>query len=927
VAENCAPQAANQNEIEQMTESILTAKLYIPPPHPNQVPRPRLIERLEEGTRLGRRLTLVSAPAGFGKTTLVSEWARRADRQTVWLSLDEGDNDPVRFLAYLVAALRSIDERIGQSTESLLQSFNMTPSASASPGQTGWLEGPVTALINDVDAAGVKITLVLDDYHLIRAAPVHRVLQLLTEHPLPQLHVAIVTREEPPLPLPRLRVRNQMTEIRERDLRFTLEEAEEFLNHTMALHLSPEAVTALETRTEGWAAGLQLAALSLMERESPTSFITAFAGDDRHVADYLLDEVLDRQPETVQTFLLHTAILDRFSAPLCDALLSDLELSVPSQDLLERLDAANLFLVPLDNRRDWYRYHHLFADLLRRQLQNKHPDRVIDLHRRACRWYEDAQDPEGALHHALAIPDYALAAQVAEQYGVRMLGKARLATLLGWTQQIPDDVLFAHPYLCITCVWVYLLAGQAKVVKRYMQAIETALLDIEQIYVAPEDRFVTRQEMQGHVTAFRAFLARKQGDISGAVAHSQQALAQLPDGAVSARSAVAINLSRMYLALGKLDAARDLAVEAFKVVDGLREKEEFLAIMALTLLAKALRLQGELGESEKMSQRVVELATREDDRLLPAGGYGYWVFGLIHFERNELADAARCLETALTHLQQIDNPEVIIGIYQDMACLALMTGDLVRAEKLFDQSDKLIQAYRLTQYSPPNIVLRGRLCLKRHDLDGATRYAEASGLQTANVIESLAAGTYAGYLPDVLLPVRILLAQDQFDEAHDLASSLAAAAETAHHTIVLIEAEVLLALVLSRKDDTQALERLERALTLAAPEGIARPFVAAGGSIAALLRQAAARGTEPEYVRSLLAALDASADSPLVEPLSERESEVLRLIAAGLSNREIAQELFITGNTVKSHIKNVYGKLGAKSRAQAIARANELNLL
>jgi LuxR family maltose regulon positive regulatory protein len=917
-----------------MDVSILATKLYIPPPRPNRVPRSRLLERLDEGLHLGYKLTLLSAPAGFGKTTLLSEWIANCGRSVAWVSLDEGDNDQVQFLTYLVGALQTVDKAIGQSAKGLLQSLQLSPAASAPPGQIGWMRAPTTALINDVASAAAPLILALDDYHLISSAPVHGVMQFLLEHQPPSMHVVISTREDPSLPLARLRALGQIAEIRERDLRFTMEEASGFLNRTMGLHLSSETVDALQARTEGWIAGLQLAALGLQESTDTDAFVAAFTGSDRHVTDYLVEEVLHRQPEEIQSFLLHTAILDRLSAPLCQALLSDISSTTSSQAILEHLDTANLFIIPLDNQREWYRYHQLFADLLRYQLQREYPERLADLHRRAAQWYEQADIPDEAFRHALAMPDYKLAAHVAEQYGMQMCGDARLATYLNWVRQIPDDVIFTRPYLCVACGWAHLLTGQAETAERYVQAGEATSLDFERLYVAPEGRFVTRQEVRGHLVAIRAYGARMRGDFANALEYSRQALAQLPDDVLSVRCVVALNLGIMYHEQGALDAAQAAVTEAFEMA--LQSGENiYVATSALGLLGNILIYRGKLWEAEEVSQRAVELGMGEDGKPLPSASSGYWGLGMVYYERHELATAARHLETALTLLHQIGQHEGIMDNSLYRAQLALMAGDLARAEDLLDQIDKLAQTHQIAQYSLVWMATRGELCLKRGDIDSALRCAQAIGLQAPErVAESLATETYEGRMPDVLLLVRILLAQGRFDEALDLAERLAATAEARQYGAVLIEATILQALAHHlQEDDDRALECLERALALGAPEGFVRPFVAAGQPMATLLQQAASRGYSPEYVNKLLTAFNVpeyavhSSPSTLVEPLSERELEVLRWIAAGLSNPQIAEQLYISINTVRFHTKNIYGKLGVNSRTQAVSRARELALL
>ncbi|MEE9617313.1 MAG: LuxR C-terminal-related transcriptional regulator, partial [Anaerolineae bacterium] len=824
------------------------------------------------------------------------------------------------------------------------QSPQLPPGASASPDQAEWIEALVTTLINDITTVATAFTLVVDDYHLIRAASIHQAVQFLLEHQPSLMHVIIATREDPPLPLPRLRVRGHVTEIRERELRFTVEEAADFLNRTMGLQLSPDAVTALETRTEGWIAGLQLAALSLRDRDDADAFVAAFAGDDRHVMDYLAEEVLHRQPEAIQDFLLHTAILNRFSAPLCDALVSDIQPSASSQALLERLDAANLFLVPLDNKREWYRYHHLFADLLRYRLRREHPERLADLHRRASQWYEQADDPDEAIHHALAIPDFSLAAHLAEQYSLRMVGSSRLVTYLNWVRQIPEDVITTRPHLCAHCGWAFVLTGQVETAERYVQAAEVALSDCEQVYVTPEYRFVTREEVRGNLAAIRAYCARLRGDTPGVIEHSEQALAQLPADAFTVRCVVALNLGLLHFYSGKLDAAQAAFVEALEMA--LKSEENmFVAVSAQSLQGDILAFQGKLRAAVERYHRAIELGTEGTGTPfpIPAVGMGHLGLAMAHYQRNELATAAHHLEKGLALARQTSYSEAVISGYLVQTQFAMVSGDLARAEVLLDQAGELVQPYRAaSRFYTSWMAIRAELYLAQDDTDAAAQCVVACDLQATELTaQDLTAGGCWTRLPEYLLLPRVLLAQGRLDEAVDVLERLVTVAETGRYLAVLIEATILQALAWHlKRNNARALESLERALTLAAPEGYVRPFLDAGEPMRTLLRQAVARGVQAEYAQKLLApfaaqarrdstfpALPDAAATPLYEPLTERERQVLRLLAVGLSSTEVADELFLAVSTVRSYIKTIYRKMDVHGRDEAIARGQQLGVI
>jgi len=806
------------------------------------------------------------------------------------------------------------------------------------------MEALVAMLINAVTASAVSTTLVLDDYHLIHAASIHQAIRFLLEHQPSLMHVVISTREDPPLPLPRLRARGQVTEIRERELRFTVKEATAFFNQTMGLQLSPEAVAALETRTEGWIAGLQLAALSLRDRDDANAFIAAFAGDDRHVMDYLAEEVLHRQPEAIQSFLLHTAILNRLSAPLCDALVSDIQPSASSQAILERLDAANLFLVPLDNKREWYRYHHLFADLLRYRLRHEHPERLADLHRRASQWYEQADDPDEAIHHALAIPDFSLAAHLAEQYGLRMVGSSRLATFLSWVRQIPDDLIATRPYLCAGCGWAFVLTGQVEAAERHVQAGEAALSDFERVYAAPEGRFITWEEVRGHLTAIRAYCARLRGDIPGVIEHSEQALAQLPADAFTVRCVVALNLGLLHFYSGKLDAAQAAFVEAFEMACK-SEENMFVAVSALSLQGDILAFQGKLRAAIERYHRVIELGTAGTGTPfpIPAIGMGHLGLAMAHYQRNELATAAHHLEKGLALAKQAGNSEAVIGVYLAQAQFAVVAGDLARAEVLLDQTGELVRPYRTaSRFYTSWMAIRAELYLAQDDTDAAAQCVAALNLQVTELTpQDLTAGGCWARLPEYLVLPRVLLAQGRLDEAVDVLERLVTVAEAGQYAAVLIEAMVLQALAWHlKRNSVRALEYLERALTLAAPEGYVRPFLDAGEPMHTLLRQAIARGVQTEYAQKLLTAFAAqarrdstfpalpdAAATPLYEPLTEREHQVLRLLAVGLSSTEVAEELFLAVSTVRSYIKTIYRKLDVHDRDKAITKGQQLGVI
>ncbi|MGD8398656.1 MAG: LuxR family transcriptional regulator, partial [Anaerolineae bacterium] len=555
--------------------SLLQTKLYIPPIRRELVSRPRLIERLNAG--LNGCLTLVSAPAGYGKTTLVTQWLNSTKCPSTWLSLDESDNDPTRFLVYFVAALRTVDADIGKGVLSALQSPQPPP-----------VEAVLTSLINDAAAIPDRILLVFDDYHLIESPPVDNALTFLLEHLPAQMHLVIVTREDPHLSLARLRARGHLTELRAADLRFTASEAADFLNQVMGLELAAEDIAVLERRTEGWIAGLQLAAISMQGREDTAALIKSFAGSHRHVLDYLVEEVLKQQSESIQTFLLQTTVLDRLTGSLCDAILgrgaddqrstgdrNTFALQLPSssasgQEILEHLERSNLFVVPLDEERRWYRYHHLFADLLRQRLHQTQPEQVPILHRRASKWYEQNGFVDEAIEHALRAEDFERAADLVEGRAETPWGRGEQIRLQGWLEALPAEQVLSRPQLCIFHAWGLFASGQQSAAEQSLQAAERALERTagRETDAAPAKRVrmpvSDMTKIQGRAAAVRAFMASFRGDVSEIIQYSRQALDRLPEQDLVWRSSAAIALGDAYSFNGELVAACRARLEALE---------------------------------------------------------------------------------------------------------------------------------------------------------------------------------------------------------------------------------------------------------------------------------------------------------------------------------------------------------------------------
>jgi LuxR family maltose regulon positive regulatory protein len=920
-----------------MSTTILATKLFIPPPRSKIVLRPRLIERLNEGLSASRKLTLISAPAGFGKTTLVSEWVADCDQKVVWLSLDEGDNDPACFLAYLVAALRTISENIGAGALALLQS-PQPPSS----------ESILTTLLNEITAIPDNFVLVLDDYHVIDSKPVDEALTFLLEHLPPQMHMVITTREDPHLPLARLRARGQLAELRAVDLRFTPTETADFLNQMMGLNLSAEDIAALETRTEGWIAGLQLAALSMQGSKDVSGFIREFAGDHQYIVDYLVEEVLQSQPEPIRRFLLQTAILDQLNGSLCDAVTGKEE----GKARLDALQRGNFFVIPLDDKRNWYRYHHLFADVLRMHLMAEQPDQVSTLHWRASEWYEHNGLTDNAIRHALAAEDFARAADLVELAMPAMNRSRQFATLLGWLKAIPDELVRLRPVLSTWYASVSMSCGE-------LGGVELRLLDAERwldttadMHERPESLagrmiVVDKEEFHrvpGMIAIIRAGLALARGDMPETVKNARRVLDLAPEDDHLMLGGAASQLGLASWTSGDLDTARRMTAEG--VVNLRLGGFISAAIGGAIVLADIQIAQGCLHEAMTTYERALQWATEPGAPVLQGAADMYVGMSALQREHNDLKTAMQHLLTSqalgeFAGLQQ--NP---YRWYAAMARIREAQGDLDGALNLLNQAERLYDA----NFSPnvrPVATRKIRVWVTQGRLGEALAWTREQGLSAENELSylhefdhiTLARVLLASYLRDP--------ADGSISEVMGLLERLLKAAEEGGRKGSSIEILVLQAIAYHAQGDLPAaLLPLQLALALAGPEGYVRIFLDEGSSMLQLLREASARKIMPDYTDKLLAAFEAekrkSEDKPdlppalpeghrdgepLTEPLSQRELEVLRMFKTELSGPEIARELVIALSTVRTHTKSIYSKLNVNNRRAAVKRAAELNLI
>ncbi|MEP7356627.1 MAG: LuxR C-terminal-related transcriptional regulator [Anaerolineales bacterium] len=884
------------------------------------VPRARLIERLNEGLKRRPGLSLVSAPAGFGKTTLVTTWLTGGERGVAWLSLDEGDNDPARFLTYVVAAVQTIAANVGAEALGMLQSPQLPPS-----------EAILTALLNDLARLPDDLVLVLDDYHVIEAPLVDQALGFLVEHLPPQLHLVITTREDPQLPLARLRARGQLTELRAADLRFTAAEAAEFLNTVMGLSISAADVAALEDRTEGWIAGLQLAALSMQGQQDVAAFIQAFAGDHRYIVDYLVAEVLERQPEAVRRFLLQTAILDRLSGPLCDA--------VTGQEgggtRLEALERGNFFVIPLDDRRQWYRYHHLFADVLRAHLRAEQPEQVASLHRRASDWYALHDSAGDAIRHALAAEDFGRAADLVERAVPAMSRSRQESVVLGWLRALPDDMVRARPVLCFHYAWALLTMGELESGEARLQEVERWLDTRRERLAAatPEKILVDEAELlrlPGWIAVQRAALAHARGDVAGTVKDARRALDLLPADDYLWRGAAASILGLAAWASGDLEAAGRSYTEGMANVRRAGNLSD--AIGCAIALADIRIAQGRLAEAMRTYEQALQLALGRDGPVLRGTADVYIGMSELLRERNDLSAATEHLRRSQALGERAGLPQYPYRWRVAQARIQEAQGDWVGALELLQEaqrvyvSDYLPDARPVAAWKTRGWVAQGRL-------REALGWVREQGLSVDDELSYLAEFKH-------ITLARVLLARhpdnptpDALPGAVRLLARLLQAAEAGQRTASVIEILVLQALAHRAQGRLPAaLEALERALTLAEPEGYVRMFVDEGPPLAAMLAEATKKNIAPNYVRQLLAAFGgpderAPVKQTLVEPLTRRELDLLRLLATGLTGPEIADKLMVSLNTVRTHTRSVYAKLEVNDRRAAVRRAEELGLL
>jgi len=867
------------------------------------VARPRLVEKLTAG--MHGPLTLISAPVGYGKTTLMSEWhtGSGGDFPAAWLSLDSNDDDLERFLKYLTAALESIKPGIGSNTDSLLSSPQLPP-----------LEAILTTFINDIDSCNKHIVLVLDDYHVITDPAIHNALSFILDHCPSKLHLVILTRVDPPFPLARLRVQKQLTEIRAADLRFTVREIEDFLTNVMQLKLPAADIQALETQTEGWIAGLQLAALSIQGNDDFSTFMENFSGSHHYVMDYMIEEVLNRQPEEIKSFLLQTSILERMNASLCNSLLQRTD----SQSMLERLELRNLFVIPLDEQRQWYRYHHFFTDLLRNRLRHSNPEKIPELHHLASAWYLKNGYLAEALEHAISGGHYEEAAEMIENQGNSMLANGAWGQLLKWLKTLPDEFIHTRPLLAIFYIWGLVLSSQ-------MEEVERRLLDLEHALSKSSFPIEENQILHWHLQAIHGRAAYLSGDFQMAVDLTSEALEHLDEQEKTFRSILGITLGSSYFLAGELSDASRILAETQKVSQ--QADNLMYAIDAAGALAQIQEAQGNLHDAAETYQEIIRLSEKHVNTNLMAA---YLNLGNVLYEWNKLEEAKNKYQACLDISEKIHSPDGTLFALLGLAKTSQAQGDDDLSAKFIRQAEQILPHFSQSILGIYAEALLAQIALSRGDLKAAVNWADKLVLPAE---ESLISNLFMRKV-EYLTIARMMILQNRAEEAEIFLEKVYNAAVAAGLYSCQIEALALITFVRGQQNNTSgAMMALVQALEFAKPAGYIRVFADVGEPFIELLQQAGLQSNLRVYVQKILAAIGSAEPSApaggsnLPEALSEREREVLELLALGKTNKEIAQSLFLATGTVKKHLNNIYSKLGVSNRTECTRRAQEMKLI
>ena len=879
-----------------MQEIVLKTKLHIPTTRSECISRPQLIDKLSGG--LNHKLILVSAPAGFGKSTIISEWIRQSELlspeyKTTWISLDEGDNDLQRFISYFAAAFELIDHETGIKIQSLLQEPELPA-----------IDNIVQIIVNEIQTLPVEILFVLDDYHIIENREIHKLIALFLDYLPPQIHLVLCMRSDPFLPISRLRAGNQITEIREKDLRFTHEESTRFLTKMAGQDLTENQIETLEKRTEGWIAGLQLAALSLKEQNDPSTYIQAFSGDDRYVMDYLVDEVISIQPPYIQDFLYRTSILNRFNSSLCNVLATTK--MQENGEIIDYLERSNLFLISLDNNRHWYRYHHLFSDILLNRLSQSQPDLIKTLHNRASVWFEENELIIEAVHHALKAEDNDRAALLVEKNAMDLLAQGELHEILKFYNLLPEYEINNRPWLCIYFAWALMFRG-------HMDEVESILK-----YVDSEE-----PEITGNISAIHAYMNVATGNYVKAMELAKISKELLSKDNHSVLSTVIWVLGYVNLLFGQLTEAGNNFKEVIKL--GRLLKNPWTVINGMTDLANVYMASGKLRNALSLYREAIEFSAGKN--IQHFGYMGRVETGLAHvlYEMNDLIEAEQYTRSSIKKIKQWENPNHDIYTYDILAQIQITEKKYKEAGETLDQADKIIQNFSVLPFLNHNIeYIRVRLWLTLKKGNFLSNWISDNPI-TNNQNTPIRI---------LLIHARILMGKKQYKEALKLLEIPLKQAEEKKLQSLEIEILILQSLLFQSLNETErAIKSLKKGLRLGELEGFVRLFVNEGYPLKNLLSRIVKHKPVNNYASKLLPLFENTRSiimqkplSGLIEPLSERELDVLRFLKSDLTGPEIAEKLYISLSTVRTHTKNIYEKLGVNNRRAAVTRARELEI-
>ncbi|MEM7334256.1 MAG: LuxR C-terminal-related transcriptional regulator [Chloroflexota bacterium] len=901
-------------------DELLQTKLFLPESRLSLIPRPRLIQKLDSG--LEGRLTLISAPAGFGKTTVVTDWLTksRQNDKTAWLSLDEEDNNPNSFLSYFIAAIQTVFPKIGESAFAVLQS-----------SQPPLIESILKSLINEMTPISDQLIVVLDDYHLIDSQPIDHALTFLIENLPAQAHLIITTREDPNFPLHRLRARRQLSELRAADLRFTADEGAQLLNKLMGLSLSSSEINTLLAHTEGWVTGLQLAAVALQGREDAGHFIDSFTGDHRFVLDYLVEEVLKQQPDSVRNFLVQTSILNKLNGRLCDVVIGHDD----SSTLLISLELKNLFVIPLDDHRQWYRYHHLFSDVLQAYARSEMANSLPTLHRRASNWYEQNGFVSDAIHHALAGEHFEQAATLIEQAWHETDMNFQSTTWLNWARLLPDALIQKRPLLSASYAWALLACGQMEGSEKWLSAVEAWIKSpptpIDEV-VSDKDRL---QSLPASIATARAYQAMAIGDIVSTIKFAEQALDQ-PDQ-INAQWHRASNslLGLAQFSAGHLKAAEHSLIN-FQL--SARQSGKVLEEISITFTIASIKLSlGHLNGAVRTYEQMIQTALKHSEPPPLGTADLYRGISELSLEQGNLDKAIQHFEQCQQLGNQITLTDWEHRVYATEAQILAMQGDLEGALNLFNQAEKRHIRTPLPTVRPV-AAQKVRLWLKLGNLTDAEAWVSEQHLAYDDPLSYMQLFNYLTLARVMLEQYKRFRAEETVHNLVHLLARLRQTAESNEYTGILIEILILQALTEQAQGNSpDALTRLKNGLMLAEPEKFIRLFTEHASPMAKLLARVKPQvGNNIKlFIDKILADIERQngrfptppTPQPLIDPLSSRELEVLHLIAQGRSNREISQELFLALSTIKGHNRIIFSKLHVQNRTEAVARARELGLL